>query len=129
MRQYLYISTAVQVPAEDLAAILGSCERNNPAAGVTGLLLYNGRNFLQLLEGEQDELERIMRRVEHDSRHQGISRLYDEGIEARACDAWWMKRIALGEPGEARHERLDGELPQALDPHVRRLILNFAMLN
>ena len=96
MRQYVYVSTAEQLGQDDIAAILESCQRNNAAHQVTGLLLYNGRNFLQLLEGERNDLEWVMRRIEHDSRHHGISRLYDEPTSARACPDWLMKRIALG---------------------------------
>lgn len=129
MRQYVYVSTAEQLDPDDIAAILESCQRNNARRGVTGLLLYNGRNFLQLLEGEADDLEWVMRRIEQDPRHHGISRLHDEPAAERACPDWLMKRIALGDPGEARRERLEAELPAALDPHVRRMILNFAMLN
>ena len=129
MRQYVYVSTAEQLDPDDVSAILASCQRNNAERGVTGLLLYNGRNFLQLLEGQTDDLEWIMRRIELDSRHHGISRLYDEPASERACPDWLMKRVALGDSGEARRERLEAELPANLDPHVRRMILNFAMLN
>ena len=129
MRQYVYVSTAEQLSQDDVAAILASCQRNNARWGVTGLLLYNGRNFLQLVEGSGDDLERVMRRIELDSRHHGISRLYDEPVSERACPDWLMKRIALGDSGKARRERLEAELPAMLDPHLRRMILNFALLN
>lgn len=129
MRQYLYVSTAEALTADDVAEILEACQRNNIARGVTGLLFYNGRNFLQLLEGEEEALAWIMQRIERDSRHQGISRLYDEPADSRACPDWQMRRIALGDSGEARHERLEAELPATLDPHLRRMILNFALLN
>lgn len=129
MRQYVYISTAEALSPEDIAAILAACQRNNALRDVTGLLFYNGRNFLQLLEGEEDSLAWVMHRIEKDPRHHGISRLYDEPASARACPDWLMKRIALGEAGEARRERLEEELPAALNPHLRRIILNFALLN
>lgn len=129
MRQYVYVSTAETLSGDDVAEILEACQRNNAAREVTGLLLYNGRNFLQLLEGESESLEWIMQRIERDTRHHGISRLYDEPAESRACPDWLMKRIALGDSGEARRERLEAELPEALDPMLRRIILNFALLN
>ena len=129
MRQYVYVSTAEQLDQDDVAAILAACQRNNAERGVTGFLLYNGRNFLQLLEGAATDLEWVMHRIERDTRHHGISRLYDEAADARACPDWLMKRIALGDSGEARRERLEAELPAVLDPHVRRMILNFALLN
>ena len=53
LSQYLYISTAPTLPREEVDAILAASARNNPERGITGLLLFNGRNFLQLLEGEE----------------------------------------------------------------------------
>jgi Sensors of blue-light using FAD len=129
MRQYVYISTAENLSVDDIAEILASCQRNNAERNVTGLLLYNGRNFLQLLEGNEADLQWVMFRIERDARHHGISRLYDEPASVRACPDWLMKRIALGDSGSARRERLEAELPQSIDPHLRRMILNFAMLN
>ncbi len=129
MRQYVYISTAEALAPDDIKDILEVCQRNNAARSVTGMLIYNGRNFLQLLEGEPDALDWLMQRIGQDSRHHGISALYDEPAETRACPDWLMQRIALGESGEARRERLEAELPAGLNPHLRQMILNFALLN
>lgn len=129
MRQYVYISTAEALEPSDISDILQVCQQNNAARSVTGLLLYNGRNFLQLLEGEAEALDWLMERISQDPRHSGISLLYDEPATERACPDWLMKRIVLGESGETRRERLEAEVPAALDPHLRRMILNFAMLN
>ena len=51
--QYVYISTAQDLSRDQVEGILQTCARNNVAQDVTGLLLYNGRNFLQLLEGDK----------------------------------------------------------------------------
>lgn len=127
--QYLYISTAPSLSREDVDAILESSARNNPAAGITGLLLYNGRNFLQLLEGDKDRLDALMRKIGEDPRHSGVSVLHVSEIEQRSCPQWDMKRVFIAESVANRRELLEEGLPESLGGDVRKMILNFAVLN
>lgn len=129
LSQYLYISTAPSLSRREVESILESSARNNPTRGVTGLLLYNGRNFLQLLEGEEAELVELMLRIAHDPRHSGVSLLERRPIDSRACPDWAMKRVMVAESVEERRKVLDTELPGGLDPQTRRIIMNFAVLN
>ena len=50
IRQLIYVSDLVGDTAQ-LGAILKSAMRHNQADGITGMLLYSGGNFLQVLEG------------------------------------------------------------------------------
>ncbi|MEM1052316.1 MAG: BLUF domain-containing protein [Pseudomonadota bacterium] len=127
--QYVYISTAQGLSREEVEAILETCARNNVEQGVTGLLFYNGRNFLQLLEGDKSDLDHLMETIEVDPRHAGVAILHKSEVEARVCPDWAMKRIAIVDAIELRQQRLEEELPEAIDPAIRKILLNFAMLN
>ena len=127
--QYLYISTAPDLTREEVDEILASSARNNPDRGVTGLLLYNGRNFLQLLEGEEAKLVALMTRIAHDPRHSGVSMLGRREVEERACPNWAMQRIFVADSVEKRRKALNEELPEGLNAETRKLIMNFAVLN
>lgn len=129
LSQYLYISTAPTLPREEVDAILAASARNNPARGITGLLLFNGRNFLQLLEGEESEVAGLMETITADPRHAGVSVLDRRTIKARTCPDWAMKRVMIAESIESRREMLERDLPRDLDPDVRKMIVNFAVLN
>ncbi|MFW5633462.1 MAG: BLUF domain-containing protein [Erythrobacter sp.] len=129
LNQYLYISTAPNLSREEVEAILGASARNNPERGITGLLLYNGRNFLQLLEGEESALVALMVRIGNDPRHTGVSVLVRKAISQRSCPGWAMKRVLIAESVAGRREVLERELPAGLDEETRRIILNFACLN
>ncbi|KWV91411.1 BLUF domain-containing protein [Erythrobacter sp. YT30] len=129
LSQYLYISTAPSLSREEVESILQTSARNNPEKGITGLLLYNGRNFLQLLEGEEAELISLMVRITHDPRHTGISVLDRRTIDDRACPNWAMKRVLIAQSIEDRKKMLDRDLPKGLDNETRRIIMNFAVLN
>ena len=129
LSQYLYISTAPTLLREEVEAILAASARNNPARGITGLLLFNGRNFLQLLEGEAGEVAGLMDTITADSRHAGVSVLDRRTIKARTCPDWAMKRVLIAESIANRREMLERDLPEGLDPEVRKMIVNFAVLN
>lgn len=130
MRQIVYVSTVCDgFTQADMDQILASSQRNNPTRGLTGLLLWNGRNFLQLLEGPRAELLSLLSRLAQDPRHAGIARLEDLAIEAPDCPEWAMERIYLAADVDERRSHLEARLPATLDAGVRRTILNFAALN
>jgi hypothetical protein len=129
LSQYLYISTAPTLPREQVDAILATSARNNPERGITGLLLFNGRNFLQLLEGEEGEVAGLMDRITADPRHSGVSVLDRRTIAERTCPDWAMKRVLIAENIANRRDMLERDLPEGLDPEVRKMIVNFAVLN
>ena len=127
--QYLYISTAPSLARSDVDAILAASQRNNAARGVTGLLLYNGRNFLQLLEGDESELVSLMVKISHDPRHTGISMIDRKMVDERVCPNWAMRRVMIAESVAKRRELLEAELPDGLDSQTRKIITNFVVLN
>jgi hypothetical protein len=129
LTQYLYISTAPTLPREEVDAILAASARNNPERGITGLLLFNGRNFLQLLEGEEGEVAALMDTITADPRHSGVSVLDRRTITARSCPDWAMNRVMIAESIESRREMLERDLPHGIDADVRKMIVNFAVLN
>jgi Sensors of blue-light using FAD len=129
LSQFLYISTAPTLPREEVESILATSARNNPERGITGLLLFNGRNFLQLLEGEESEVAALMERITQDPRHSGVSVLDRRAIAERACPDWAMKRVMIAESIASRRDMLERDLPLELDPEVRKMIVNFAVLN
>lgn len=128
MRHILYISTASNVSEQDVERITATSRRNNLQADITGFLLFNGRNFLQMIEGEQAALLSLMNRLALDPRHSGIVKIVDRPGEARLFPDWAMNWL---EPKQGRsqwREELDGILPPRLDPEIRRACLNFAQL-
>lgn len=130
MRQFVYISTATpNLGQVDIVNILEASARNNPERGITGFLIFNGRNFLQLVEGPKESLEALMAQIHADPRHNGVVRLEDNSITDRVCEKWTMKRLMLADSIDAREADLDQHLPEGLKARVRRTIMNFASLN
>ena len=79
----------------DLLDICAKSKKKNPSRGVTGVLFYQNGNFMQLIEGERDELEDLMAIVGKDARHMNVTRLIDEVIEERGFAEWNMDTFNL----------------------------------
>ena len=53
----------------DLKEILDVSEKHNSENGITGLLCYGNQTFLQILEGEWEEVNKTYHRIAQDTRH------------------------------------------------------------
>ena len=128
-RQLVYVSMANDVDRPGLDRILDQSQCNNEHRGITGFLLFNGRNFLQLIEGEAESLNALMRRLAVDPRHSGIAKLTDKDVPGRCCAEWLMRELVLANAIATRREALEEQLPLALDVETRGIVLNFTRLN
>lgn len=75
---------------DDVGAILRNAHINNAAADITGVFFHCGRRFLQFIEGAEDDIHGLMRRIKSDRRHTNIEILIDESVSERAFPAWSM---------------------------------------
>tara|TARA_R100001369_G_scaffold36140_3_gene61465 strand:- start:2437 stop:2769 length:333 start_codon:yes stop_codon:yes gene_type:complete len=90
----LYFSTAVpSVSKADVAEIFTIAVRENEKHSVTGALAYNGRNFCQVLEGEEADVHRLIENIRNDARHSGFKILDEKQIETRHFADWSMLKV------------------------------------
>ena len=129
MRQLVYISTATPAGAAEIQSILAIAGKRNEVSGITGFLLFNGRNFLQLVEGESADLLQLMARLANDRRHNGMVTLEDRLIGMRTYPEWAMRLLPLSDSIDQRRQIIGAEIGSDLHPEVRRTVLNFAALN
>lgn len=91
MKNIVYLSTAVKLLADDvLIEILKVAHKNNTERNVTGVLLYSEGTFIQVLEGEDADVDAIYARISIDLRHKHIIKLIDEPITGRSFGEWAM---------------------------------------
>lgn len=91
MYHIVYLSTAVKSITEtDLTDILNSSRKNNKERNVTGLLMYCDGNFVQLIEGEEEDVKAIYAAIEKDGRHKNIILLISSASEQRNFPDWTM---------------------------------------
>ncbi|SNS03348.1 BLUF domain-containing protein [Antarctobacter heliothermus] len=91
MKRLIYLSSAVRLATrDDLARILGAARRNNRRDGVTGLLMYHDGTFLQILEGEEEAVDRVFGRIALNDLHRGIQSLPPTQVRERLFADWTM---------------------------------------
>jgi hypothetical protein len=105
MISLIYVSTATHLLSkEELLDILRVSLRNNEIGPVTGLLLYQGGNFMQVLEGPEEAVMDIFGKIQKDTRHTDIIVLNNEPLEERAFSDWRMAFLNLDdETARAEH--------------------------
>ncbi|MEM6281106.1 MAG: BLUF domain-containing protein [Chloroflexota bacterium] len=95
----IYGSTATRdMTDKDLNKILEWSHSWNASVGITGMLLYKGGNFLQVLEGEEEKVDALFNSISKDERHHGVSIIYRRPIQERSFDDWSMGFINMDAP-------------------------------
>jgi hypothetical protein len=75
---------------KELESLLTEIRKKNAQQNVTGLLLYNDLNFIQVIEGTKKTIHKVFNSIEQDSRHTNVVKLLEEPIKKRAFPDWSM---------------------------------------
>jgi uncharacterized membrane protein (DUF373 family) len=80
---------------DDLMDILNTARLNNVCIGVSGMLLYTGTEFIQILEGEEKVVEELLTSIKKDPRHKDFRVIEKKKITKREYAEWTMgfKRV------------------------------------
>ena len=99
MLSLIYVSTSIDLLSdEELLDILKVSRVNNTTRDVTGMLLYKGGNFMQVLEGPDDSVHALFEKIKNDPRHKGVTVISREQIQTRQFPAWEMAFQNLDNP-------------------------------
>jgi hypothetical protein len=125
MIQIVYISTARGDTHVERGHILLTSRRNNERDGITGLLYDDGVRFLQVLEGEMEQVDAAFARIKVDPRHRAVVVLSRRAIDVREFGDWAMASLT---PGVEAGEVMDrvGRLVAGASDNVRATFESFA---
>ena len=94
--QLVYASSANEAFKEDeLLTLLEQARQKNLRLGITGMLLYKGGNFLQVLEGEESVVMNLYATIQSDQRHHQIMTVSKRTIAERTFGEWQMAFVNL----------------------------------
>ena len=95
LHELVYVSLACsELPEDELVAILDLSRRKNKERNISGMLTYHRREFVQILEGERDQVEALFAKIAEDPRHQQVHMLWDGPIEKRSFAEWTMAFVS-----------------------------------
>lgn len=109
----VYVSTATHpMGDQDLAELLAQSRERNERNDVTGMLLYKDRRFIQLLEGHEENVQKIFDSIRKDERHADVELLWLRYVQYRDFPDWTM--------GFRNVDKLDPETLRGYSPFLDR---------
>ncbi|WP_181706046.1 BLUF domain-containing protein [Chthonobacter rhizosphaerae] len=113
--------------AKELKAIVLSGQKNNPAAGITGVLAFNDQYFVGVIEGDRRRLSSLLMRIARDKRAANLTVLSAGEIDERRFDDWTSVYAGHSETVDRLYLRFG--LTQGLDPGRMSADSLFALLD
>ncbi len=105
----LYVSEAAQpFDANRLDDLMKQSRQFNHTAGLTGCLIYQDNQFMQIIEGERAKVETLMAKIQHDPRHKNLQIIAQGDARCRMFPEWSMHLRDLNtwpNPPEFLHKR------------------------
>lgn len=93
-----HIADDIQSESSLLHEIISHSQTANPAIGVTGAMIMSDRQFLQVIEGEEQAVLQLFTKISADKRHSQVDVLYHESISSRSFEQWSMQGFEVS-PG------------------------------
>lgn len=87
----IYTSQIADQSPTSLSDIIIKSIENNIQKDITGILIWTKKNYVQALEGDKEELDKLYSIIENDSRHKNVTLIYQEPATDRIFKDWSMK--------------------------------------
>lgn len=133
LRQIVYISAAARdFDPRWLQGIYAASVAGNTERAITGLLVYRDQEFMQVIEGPPQEVDRLYQRICRDPRHAMVIKLLDREIPEREFPDWAMQVADARSAGFTEFRAFGGAPPAAglrslagRPSHAKRLLEQF----
>jgi hypothetical protein len=127
LKTLTYTSRArLDLADEDLNAIHQTARHLNALDGVTGLLLFDGSRFLQIIEGGEAAIDNLVERLRMDPRHSAFEVRDERFVERRSFPDWSMELLRVSAGYQAARGEVATILPGAVAAPVRELVLRMS---
>jgi len=122
LRRLIFVSRSrvpfnLHSPLDPLDGIIDASRARNDRLRITGLLVYNGRHFAQILEGEGRDIRAVFATIAHDPRHEDITVLENGAVAARSFAEWSVRYLDMADGTETEFQ---GEPTCEVALHSRR---------
>lgn len=106
-----------RIPRDSRKAALGElftqARSNNKKSAICGALLLTGDTFVQVLEGDQEQVRALYDRIERDGRHEHVVLLQSGWVDGPVFARWAMARVSDDGPDIPLIAHTDGISPAA----------------
>lgn len=95
MVQLVYVSKKSEgVKLFDIVNFSQQAQDRNKTMGITGMLIYYGDHFLQVLEGPVNRVNKLYSVIAHDERHHDVKLVNVSTIYTRRFEGWSLNNIS-----------------------------------
>lgn len=110
----------------DLGDIQQTARNLNALDGITGLLLFDGARFLQIIEGSEGAIDNLVGRLRRDPRHSAFEVRDERLVEGRSFADWSMELLRVSAGYKAARDEVATILPPNVAAPVSDLILRMS---
>ena len=115
-----YTSLAsLDLQSSDLEKIHRTARELNALDGITGLLVFNGTHFLQIVEGAESAIDDLVERLMRDPRHGGLEIRDRRKIESRSFPDWAMELVRVNSSYFEARETIANHLPDTVPEPIQ----------
>lgn len=114
---------ALDLTADDVEAIHRTAREVNALEGITGLLIFNGTHFLQIVEGAPDAIDELVERLRRDPRHHGLEIRDQRSIEDRSFPDWTMELVKVSASYFEARDTVAERLPATVAAPVKDRVI------
>lgn len=111
---------------EDLAAIHHTARHLNALDGISGLLLFDGSRFLQIIEGAEDAIDNLVERLRMDPRHSAFEVRDERHVDRPSFPDWSMELVRVSAGYRNARDEVATILPATVAAPVRELVLRMS---
>jgi hypothetical protein len=91
MIRLIYVSSSYNLlSSNELSELLTISVKNNVIRNITGFLIYSNGNFMQVLEGNETDVDYFFKKILHDKRHHDVIIIDRSNIDRRDFESWSM---------------------------------------
>jgi hypothetical protein len=124
LKSLTYTSLAkLDLSAGELEAIHRTARDLNALEGVTGLLVFNGTRFLQIIEGSEAAIDELLVRLRRDRRHSALEIRDERTIDQRSFPEWSMELVRVSTDQSVAKETITTRIPASVSNDVRDRLL------
>ena len=88
-----------EVPVAEVGLLVKRARGRNAEMGITGVLMFDGAQFCQFLEGPEDAVLDLMRRICADPRHRNVILVRESAIDVRRFKSWYLGYVQVTDMG------------------------------
>ena len=112
----------------ELEEIHRSSRQSNTRDEITGLLVYNGTHFLQVVEGAEEPVAKLIERLREDPRHKGFEVRDKRRIDGRSFPDWPMELLRVTPGFFQARDAIADTLPTTVPEAIRARLLRMTEL-